>query len=139
MNVRYLLALAGTGLALGIVTTYGILPSRAEPWGWLAAVAVWAFLAHRWLDGDVFRHVALGGAIAGFVAADVNILFWGEYLANHPEVQQQLIDQEIEGTPRTGFLLAGLFRGLIFGVLLGLPLSWLHRRNAPALASDEEE
>ncbi len=141
MNTRYLWAAAGTGILLGIVTTLGVGGESRELWWWLLVAAMWGFLAHRMLERDLFRHVVLGGAIAGFLAADVNVLFWDTFVANHPTVQQ-LIAEQGGRVPRLIFLLNGVLKGSIFGLMVGAPLAWFRLRQAPGpvpLESDDSE
>lgn len=135
MNNRFLGTVAASGAVIGLLSVYGIASERWELAFWLAAGAGWIALANRWLPADAFRHMVLGGAAAAFLAADVKVLLWDQYLSTHPGVAATVLEQG--GVVRTSFLLSNTASGVIFGIMLGAPLAWWRMRQGPV--SDEEE
>lgn len=144
MNVRFLAGVAASGALIGLLSSVGIAAERWELGFWLVAGVGWVTAANRVLESDVFRHMTLGGAAAGFLAADVKILLWSKYLEHHPQVSSYIAENGDAGI-KTSLLFSGLVSGLAFGMMLGGPMAWRrlrqqqHEESMVRLASESEE
>lgn len=117
MNGRLILELSLFGLAMGIATVF-VIPSAAEPLIWAAIFLVCAYvIARRGREAPFLNGVLLGLMNSVWVTG-AHVLFFGQYLANHPAEAGMM--KGLPLSPRLMMACVGPFIGLASGGVLGL-------------------
>ncbi|MGI8498239.1 MAG: hypothetical protein ACR2OG_11730 [Gemmatimonadaceae bacterium] len=119
MNWRLILQLSLFGLIMGIATVF-VIPSKIEPFFWLAVFIVSAYLIATRCASQFFLHgVLVGLANSVWVTASHALLF-GTYIANHPREVEMMQRMPLRDTPRLMMVVTGPVVGLISGIILGV-------------------
>jgi len=117
VNGRLILALSMFGLAMGILTVF-VIPSRAEPFYWLAIFIACALLIARRAPSRPFLHGLFTGLLNSVWVTAAHVLFAGTYLSRHPSEAGMVAGSPLP--PRVMMLLTGPLIGLASGIVLGL-------------------
>jgi hypothetical protein len=119
MNWRLILQLSLFGLVMGIATVF-VIPSTVEPLFWLAIFVISAYLIATRAPGRYFLH-GLGVGIANSVwVTAAHVLFFGQYIANHPREAAMMSSMSLPTHPRLMVLLTGPVIGAVSGAVLGI-------------------
>src|SRR5207237_5081459 len=99
MNWKLVLQLSLFGLAMGIGTVF-VIPSTVEPFCWLAIFLICAYIIGATAVPYPFLHgLAIGVANSVWVTSS-HVLFFGQYVANHPKEMEMMKSMPMADTPR---------------------------------------
>jgi hypothetical protein len=119
MNGKLILQLSLFGLAMGIGTIFAI-SSRIEPLFWLAIFVICACVIARQAPGQPFLHgLLLGVANSAWVTVS-HVLFFKQYLANHPQEAEMMHSMPMPDSPRLMMAVVGPVIGIVSGAVIGL-------------------
>jgi len=82
LNWKLIFLLSGFGLVMGIATVF-LIPSKIEPMFWLAIFIVCAYFISKQTEKPFSHGLLLGLANSVWITAS-HILFFNQYIANHP-------------------------------------------------------
>jgi len=119
MNWRLIAQLSLFGLAMGVATVFWI-PSSIEPWGWLVAFVISAYLIATRAAGSPFLHGLLVGVANSVWVTASHILLFQSYVANHPRELAMMRSGPLADSPRVMMALMGPLIGVASGLVLGL-------------------
>ena len=119
MNWKLILLLSMFGLAMGIATVF-VLPTKVEPFFWLAIFLVSAYLIAKQCATRLFLHGLLLGLANSVWVTSAHILFFDRYIFSHAHERFLLDSMVWPGTPQLAMALMGLGIGVILGLVLGL-------------------
>ena len=118
MNWKLVFLLSLFGLAMGIATVFAI-PSKVEPFCWLAIFVVCAWLIAQRAPRLPFLHGLLVGIVNGVWVTAAHVLLFEPYMARHP-AEAEMMQRSIVHAPRLMMLIVGPIVGVISGCILGL-------------------
>jgi hypothetical protein len=119
MNWKLIVGLSLFGLAIG-VAGISVLSSTGEPFAWLVAFLISAYLIARFARGWYFVHGLLVALLNSVWVTAAHLLFYPVYMAHHPEFLQMLAATPLSTRPRVFMLAQAPVAGLISGIVLGL-------------------
>jgi hypothetical protein len=118
LNFKLILTLSLFGLAMGLATIW-VVPSKIEPAFWLAIFVACAVIIARRVTERHFLHGFSVSLANCFWITSAHILFYGTYLANHPEEAEMLKSMPMPDAPRLMMAMTGPVIGIISGLILG--------------------
>lgn len=119
MNWKLIFGLSLLGLAMAIATVF-VIPSNIEPVFWLAIFLVCAFLIARKRPDRHFLHGLLVGIVNSVWVTGAHILFFSQYIANHPKEAAMMTTMPLPNHPRLMMACVGPIVGVISGLIIGL-------------------
>ena len=119
MNWKTVVELSLFGLAMGIATVF-VIPSTIEPLFWIAVFAISAYVIARRCAGREFIHGLLVGLANSVWVTASHVLFFQQYLANHPQEAAMMSSMPAPDSPRLMMALVGPVIGVVSGALIGL-------------------
>jgi hypothetical protein len=119
MNWKLIFQLSLFGLAMAISTVFWI-PSRWEPYFWLAIFFICAYLIARNCTGKFFLHGLLVSLVNSVWITAFHVILFKTYIASHPREAEMLSTTPMPTHPRWMMLLTGPVIGFISGLILGL-------------------
>ncbi len=134
MNWKTVVELSLFGLAMGIATVF-VIPSTIEPLFWIAIFVISAYMIARRCPGHEFVNGLLVG-IANIVWVTAShVVFFHQYLANHPQEAAMMSSMPAPDFPRLMMSMVGPLIGIVSGAVIGL-LALLARKllGRPATA-----
>src|SRR5579885_1029798 len=99
MSWKLVFGLSLFGLAMGFATVFAI-PSRTEPWVWLAIFFVCAFVIAKRAPGKHFLHGLCVSLVNSIWITGAHVLLFDKYRAGHPEEAAMAARAAQLGTPR---------------------------------------
>jgi hypothetical protein len=118
MNWKLIFLLSMFGLVMGIATVF-LIPSKIEPAFWLAIFIVCAYYISKKTEKPFSHGLLLGLANSVWITAS-HMLFFNQYIANHPREAAMMSSMPLPDSPRVMMALAGPVVGLASGVVIGL-------------------
>ena len=106
MSWKLVFGLSLFGLAMAIGTVF-VIRSNVEPIFWLAIFLVCAFLIARRRSTGQFVHGLLVGIVNSVWVTGAHILFFGQYIANHPKEAGMMNSMPLPNSPRLMMALVG--------------------------------
>lgn len=103
---------------MGIATVF-LIPSKIEPMFWLAIFIVCAYFISKQTEKPFSHGLLLGLANSVWITAS-HILFFNQYIANHPREAAMMSSMPLPDSPRVMMALIGPVVGLVSGVVMGL-------------------
>jgi hypothetical protein len=119
MDWKLILGLSLFGLAMAIGTVF-VIPSNVEPVFWLAIFLVCAFLIARKRSDRLFLHGLLVGIVNSVWVTTAHIIFFSQYIANHPKEAAMMSSMPVPDSPRLMMACVGPIIGIISGAIIGL-------------------
>jgi len=119
MNWRLVLQLSLFGLAMGIATVFWI-PSTVEPLFWLVIFLTCAYVIGGSPISRPFLHGLALGVVNSVWITTAHVLFFGQYLARHPNEADMLRKMPMPESPRLMMTVTGPVVGVASGIVLGL-------------------
>jgi len=119
MNWKLIFGLSLFGLAIGVAGV-SVLSSTLEPFAWLIAFLISAYLIARFASGWYFVHGLLVALVNSVWVTAAHLLFYATYIAHHPEFVQMIAATPLWNRPRVFMLAQMPVAGLISGIVLGL-------------------
>jgi hypothetical protein len=119
MDWKLILGLSLFGLAMAIGTVF-VIPSNVEPVFWLAIFLVCAFLIARKRSDRLFLHGLLVGIVNSVWVTTAHIIFFSQYIANHPKEAAMMSSMPVPVSPRLMMACVGPIIGIISGAIIGL-------------------
>lgn len=119
MNWKLIVQLSLFGLAMGVATVFWI-PSNIEPWAWLAAFVISAYLIATRAPGNPFLHGLLVGIANSVWVTASHILLFQSYVVNHSREVAMMRSGPLPDSPRLMMTLMGPLIGVASGLVLGL-------------------
>lgn len=129
MDVPLIAGIAAGGALIGLLSSFGKLPGTLEWVAWLVLATGGLIATLRRIPQDAFRHLVFAFMLGGFLGADVKILLWDRFLANHQELVNATMAQGIEQVPRVSVIIADTVTGVMIGLVTGLVAKYLRRRG----------
>lgn len=105
------------GLAMAIATVF-VIPSRVEPFFWLAIFLFCAVLIARKAPSRPFLHGLLTSLLNSVWITGAHLLLFDAYVAHHAREAAMMASSSMP--PRLMMLLTGPVIGLLSGVVLGV-------------------
>lgn len=119
MDWKLIFGLSLFGLAMAIGTVF-VIPSNVEPIFWLAIFLVCAFLIARKRPDRHFLHGLLVGIVNSIWITTAHIIFFSQYIANHPKEAAMMGSMPLPDSPRLMMACVGPIVGIISGAIIGL-------------------
>ena len=119
MNWKLIVGLSLFGLLIG-VAGISVITSRQEPFAWLVAFLISAYLIARFAPGWYFIHGLLVALLNSIWVTAAHLLFYPAYIAHHPEFVQLLVTTPLANRPRVFMLAQAPVAGVVSGIVLGL-------------------
>jgi|WetSurMetagenome_2_1015567.scaffolds.fasta_scaffold82672_3 hypothetical protein len=119
MNWKLILQLSMFGLAMAIATISWI-PSSIEPLFWAIIFLFCAYLIAKKCQGKYFLYGFLVSIVNMVWMILVHIIFYNNYIANHPDLLQFNGRMVSKNNPVVLMLITGLIWGILSGLVLGL-------------------
>lgn len=120
MNIKLILSLSLFGLFMALATVFFI-PSKVEPFCWLAIFIVCAYLVAKNAQGKYFLHGFATSLVNCVWVTGAHILLFTKYAANHvQELEMSNNMGFLQGHPRKMMLIMGPIIGIASGLVLGL-------------------
>jgi hypothetical protein len=119
MNWKLIFQLSLFGLAMAVSTVYWI-PSRTEPFFWLAIFIICAYMIARNCADKFFLHGLFVSLLNSIWITVTHILLFNSYMANHPQEAEMMTKMPFPTHPRIMMLFMGPVIGFISGLILGL-------------------
>ncbi len=117
LNGKLILALSGFGLVMGLATVF-LIPSRLEPFLWIAIFLICATVIARQQPDRPFVHGLLTSLLNSVWITAAHVLFFTSYIAHHQQEAAMMARGAL--SPRVMMLATGPVVGLLSGVVLGL-------------------
>src|SRR5688572_13641957 len=117
MNWQLIVILSLFGILIGILGVRGY-TVKIEFFLWLTAGIFTALVAARNIQEKVFLHLLIIGLAWGLFNALLQSIFFSNYLANNPSVQENF-NKVTFMSPRYFVLITGPVFGLITGAVMG--------------------
>jgi hypothetical protein len=118
MNWKLIFLLSLFGLGMGICTVFFI-PSKIEPYCWLAI-----FLICAWIIARAGSRTFLTGFFVGIVNSiwitACHVLLFNTYIANHPQEAAMMTSMPAGLSPKLVMSVTGPMVGVISGGIIGL-------------------
>jgi thiamine transporter ThiT len=115
------------------IATVFVIPSNIEPVFWLAIFLVCAFLIARKQPDRHFLHGLLVGIVNSVWVTGAHILFFSQYIANHPKEAAMMTTMPLSNHPRLMMACVGPIVGVISGLIIGLLAFVAGRTVKPAV------
>ena len=119
MDWKLIFGLSLFGLAMAIGTVF-VIPSNVEPIFWLLIFLVCAYVIARNRPDRHFLHGLLVGVVNSVWVTGAHILFFPQYIANHPKEAAMMTSMPLPTHPRLMMACAGPIVGVISGIIIGL-------------------
>jgi hypothetical protein len=120
MNWKLIFQLSVFGLIMAIATI-SLIPEKVEPVFWLAIFIFCAIIIAKGAPGRYFLHGFLVSMVNSVWITAFHIVFYGTYIANHPNVVKMSQQHAfLPSHPRLAMLITGPCFGMFFGLILGL-------------------
>ncbi len=129
MDVPLIAGIAAGGALIGLLSSLGSLPGSLEWVAWLVLAAAGLIATLRRIPEDAFRHLVFAFMLGGFLGADVKILLWERFLANHQELVNATLTEGIEQVPRVSVIIADTATGALIGLVTGMVAVYLRKRG----------
>jgi len=119
MDWKLIFGLSLFGLAMGAATVF-VIPSNLEPIFWLAIFLVCAYLIARNRPDRHFLHGLLVGIVNSVWITAAHIIFFSQYIANHPKEAAMMSSMRLPDSPRLMMACVGPIVGIISGAIISL-------------------
>jgi len=119
MDWKLIFGLSLFGLAMAIATVF-VIPSNVEPVFWLAIFLLCAYLIARKRPDRHFLHGLLVGIMNSVWITTAHIIFFSQYIANHPKEAAMMSSTPLPDSPRLMMACVGPIVGIISGAIIGL-------------------
>jgi len=119
MDWKLIFGLSLFGLAMAIATVF-VIPSNVEPVFWLAIFLLCAYLIARKRPDRHFLHGLLVGIMNSVWITTAHIIFFSQYIANHPKEAAMMSSTPLPDSPRVMMACVGPIVGIISGAIIGL-------------------
>lgn len=119
MDWKLIFGLSLFGLAMAVGTVF-VIPSSIEPVFWLAIFLICAFLIARKCRDRHFLHGFLVGIVNSVWVTSAHILFFSQYMANHPKEATMMANMPVSISPRLLMACVGPIVGVISGIVIGV-------------------
>ena len=119
MNWKLIFQLSLFGLAMGIATVF-VIPSSIEPAVWIVIFLVCAYIIAKNCLDKHFLHGLMVSIVNSVWITAAHILFFQQYLANHPREAGMMSSMPLPDSPRLMMALMGPLFGVFSGLVLGL-------------------
>lgn len=119
MDWKLVFGLSLLGLAMAIATV-SLIPSNIEPLFWLAVFLLCGFVIARRRSSGHFVHGLLVGLLNSLWVTSVHVVFFSQYLSNHPKEAGMTKSMPLSNSPRLMMALVGPVIGVVSGVVIGL-------------------
>lgn len=116
MNWKLILLLSLFGLAMAIGTVFWI-AFDVEPYFWLVALGITAYLIAARAGARFFLHGLMVGLVNSVWVTSAHVVFFDTYIASHPREAAMVAEM---GSPRLMMSLLGPVIGLVSGCVIGL-------------------
>jgi hypothetical protein len=127
VNIRLILLLALTGIAVGVSTILGLVHSGTEFLVWIGLALVFAYVIARGAPKRPFLHGFLTGFIGSMLATIVQCIFFDGYLETNPQAVMSFSQLPDGVYPQVAILVLSPITSSINGLFVGL-LSWVASR-----------
>jgi hypothetical protein len=118
VNWQVIFQLSLLGLAMAIGTVFGI-PTRVEPFFWLAVLIFSAWVIAARAPGRYFFHGLVLGLLNCVWVTAAHMIFAEHYLAGHPREAGMLTTMPMPHSPRLMMLMMGPVIGIASGCIIG--------------------
>lgn len=119
MNWKTIGELSLFGLAMGIATVF-VIPSNIEPLFWLVIFAISASVIARRCSDRHFVHGLLVGLANCVWVTGAHVLFFHQYIANHPQEAAMMASMPLPDSPRLMMAMVGPVVGAVSGAVIGV-------------------
>jgi len=119
MNWKTVVELSLFGLLIGIGTVF-VIPSTVEPLLWIVVFVASAYVIARRCPGREFVHGLLVGIANSVWVTAAHVVFFHQYLANHPQEAAMMSSMPLPDSPRLMMSMVGPLIGIVSGALIGL-------------------
>jgi hypothetical protein len=119
MDWKLIFGLSLFGFAMAIGTVF-VIPSNVEPVFWLVIFLVCAFLIARKRPDRHFLHGLLVGIANSVWVTGAHIVFFSQYIANHPKEAAMMGSMPLPDSPRLMLACIGPIIGIVSGLVIGL-------------------
>jgi len=119
MDWKLIFGLSLFRLAMGAATVF-VIPSNVEPIFWLAIFPVCAYLIARNRPDRHFLHGLLVGIVNSVWITAAHIIFFSQYIANHPKEAAMMSSMRLPDSPRLMMACVGPIVGIISGAIISL-------------------
>lgn len=119
MNFKLIFLLSLFGLVMAIATVFWI-PTKIEPYFWLAIFIFSAYVIAKKAPGKFFIHGFLVSLMNCIWITGIHVTLYDQYLAFHPEDVKRMAELNTSMSPRMLMLVTGPIIGIITGLILGL-------------------
>jgi uncharacterized membrane protein len=119
MNWKLIFQLSLFGLFMGIATVYFI-PSKIEPFCWLAIFIICAIVIAKRASGMFFLHGFCVSLLNAVWITSAHLILFDTYIANHAEEARTMAKMGGSFSPKLIMLITGPIIGIISGLVLGL-------------------
>lgn len=136
MDVRLIAAIAAGGALIGLLSSLGALPGTVEWIAWLVLATAGLIAALRRIPEDAFRHLVFAFMLGGFLGADVKILLWERFLANHQDLVNATVASGVEQVPRVSVIIADTATGALIGLVTGIAAVYMRKRGLTRQRTD---
>jgi hypothetical protein len=119
MDWKLIFGLSLFGLAMAIGTVF-VIPSNVEPIFWLLIFLFCAYLIARKRPDRHFLHGLLVGIVNSVWVTGAHIVFFSQYIANHPKEAAMMTSMPLPTHPRLMMAYVGPIVGVISGIIIGL-------------------
>lgn len=119
MNWCLVLSLALLGVAMGVLSLFGLTRHGIEPALWLVIALLGAFWIGRRAGAKPFLHGLLAGLGCGALNGLVQAAFFGRYLASNPESAEAFSKTPGGLDPRLFVLVFSTVIGIVYGLVVG--------------------
>jgi hypothetical protein len=119
MDWKLIFGLSLFGLAMAIATVF-VIPSNVEPIFWLAIFLVCAYQIARKRPDRHFLHGLLVGIVNSVWVTGAHVLFFSQYIANHPKEAAMMTSMPLPDSPRLMMACVGPIVGVISGAIIGV-------------------
>ena len=118
MNWKTILLLSLFAIPIGLNNVFGFI--QELKWLlWLIIAIISAYVLYKQTNRLLFTHAVLTGVIIGIFNSVVQSALFDKYFENNPEIAG-LPQWSITIEPQYFLLMVGPFRGIIYGLLIGL-------------------
>src|ERR1700730_16095958 len=107
------------GFAMAFASVF-VIPSNVEPAFWLVIFLLCAFLIARSRTNRHFLHGLLVGIVNSVWVTTAHIVFFSQYIANHPKEAAMMRSMPLPNSPRLMMACVGPIVGIISGAIIGL-------------------
>ncbi len=107
------------GFAMGLGTVF-LIPTRVEPFCWLVIFGVCAWRIAVGTAARRFQHGLFLGVANSVWITSAHVIFFTQYMANHPEEAAMMKSMPSPEAPRLMMLLTGPLMGVVSGAVIGV-------------------